>query len=475
MVFFLNLMRCDQMVYNGEGHIRTDGAGSVAEQQGSVHHFPYLAALNDDGGLYALAHRDKIMVNGADCEERRYGSMLAVDVAVGEDDVVDTLVHALLCLLAQIVESAAQTAFAFLHLEEHGQLHGVESLVADIAKQVEFGIGEHGLRQTHHLAVALVGSKYSATHTSYIFGKRHHQFLTYRVDGRIGDLRKLLTEIVEQQLRTLAQYGERRVVAHGSHRLLSICTHRYDGAFDVFFSEAESAQLRIVVGYGVGYLATALEVLQLNASGRKPLAVRMLVSQLVLYLAVVIYPAFLGVDKQNLAWLETSLADHIRRFEVHHAYLACHHHHAALGYRVARRAQTVAVEHTACVPAVREHKRCRSVPWFHQDGVILVESLEVFRYRILVVERFGHKDSHGLRQTHAAHYKELEHVVERGGVAHVFLDDGQDVLDVAQSARTEHALSCLHPRTVAAYGVYLAVVAEQAEGLSQFPFREGIG
>ena len=112
--------------------------------------------------------------------------------------------------------------------------------------------------------------------------------------------------------------------------LLSICTHRYDGAFDVFFSEAESAQLRIVVGYGVGYLATALEVLQLNASGRKPLAVRMLVSQLVLYLAVVIYPAFLGVDKQNLAWLETSLADHIRRFEVHHADLACHHHHAAL-------------------------------------------------------------------------------------------------------------------------------------------------
>ena len=80
-----------------------------------------------------------------------------------------------------------------------------------------------------------------------------------------------------------------------------------------------------------------------------------------------------------------------------------------------------------------------------------------------------------MRQTHAAHYQKLEHVVQRSRVAHVLLHDGQDVLDVAQCARTEHALSCLHPRTVASHGVYFAVMTEQAEGLGEFPFRECIG
>ena len=162
-------MRRDKVVYDGEGHIRADGAGSVAEQQGGVHHLPYLATLHDDGCLNTLAHGDKIMVDGADSEKRRYGSMLAVDVTIGKNDVVDALVYALLCLLAQIVQGTAQTAFAFLHIEEHRQLHGVESLIADIAEQVQFGIGEYGLWQTHHLAVALIRSKNAAAHTSDVF------------------------------------------------------------------------------------------------------------------------------------------------------------------------------------------------------------------------------------------------------------------------------------------------------------------
>ena len=325
----------DQMVYNGEGHVWTDGAGSIAKQQGGMHHLSYLAAFHDDGGLDALAHGDKIMVYGADSEKRRNGSVLAVDVAVGENDIVYALIHALFCFPAQIVKGAAKTAFAFLHIEEHRQLHGVESLVADIAKQVELGIGEHRLWQAHHLAVALVRCKDSATHPTDVFCKRHYQLLTDWVDGRVGDLCELLTEIIEQQLRTLAQYGERRVITHGCHRLLALGTHRYDGVLDVFFSETESTQLGVVVVNGVCHLATTPEILQLDAASRKPLAIGMLMGKLVFYLAVIIYLAFLCVDKQYLAWFETALADHVGWFEVHYAYLACHHHHATLGYSIA--------------------------------------------------------------------------------------------------------------------------------------------
>ena len=56
----------------------------------------------------------------------------------------------------------------------------------------------------------------------------------------------------------------------------------------------------------------------------------MFISQTVLYLTVIIYLAFFGVDKQNLSRLKTSLADDVGRLEVHDSDLACHHHHTAL-------------------------------------------------------------------------------------------------------------------------------------------------
>ena len=39
-----------------------------------------------------------------------------------------------------------------------------------------------------------------------------------------------------------------------------------------------------------------------------------------LYLAVVVYLAFLSVDEENLARLQTTLGHHVRRLEVHYAH-----------------------------------------------------------------------------------------------------------------------------------------------------------
>jgi hypothetical protein len=62
----LYLLLLDLSVEDGECHVGVDGAGSEAEQQGCVHHLANLTALNDKGCLYALAHRDEVMVDGAD-------------------------------------------------------------------------------------------------------------------------------------------------------------------------------------------------------------------------------------------------------------------------------------------------------------------------------------------------------------------------------------------------------------------------
>ncbi len=48
-------------------------------------------------------------------------------------------------------------------------------------------------------------------------------------------------------------------------------------------------------------------------------------------------------------------------------------------------------------------------------------------------------------------------------------------MDVAQGIRREHGLAGLHPRAVAADGVYLAIVGQEAERLCERPRGERVG
>ena len=222
-------------------------------------------------------------------------------------------------------------------------------------------------------------------------------------------------------------------------------------------------------------MPTALEILQLNAVCLKPFAIRMSLCQLFLYLAVIVNFAILRVNKQYLTRLQASLANHVAWLEVHHTYFRSHDHQALLRNGVTAGAQTITVEHSACIASVRKEKSGRAVPRFHQYRMIFVEGLEVLAYRVLIVEAFGHEYCHCLRQRESAHHKELEDIVEACRVAHAFLHDGSQVLNVAQCLATQHAFPCPHPSAVAANGVDLAVVGEQSERLCQRPRRECVG
>ena len=84
-----------------------------------MHRLTNLTALNDQRRLHAFTYTDQVMVHGADGQKARYSGVLLVDVAIGKDDVVYTLVHTLLSLLTKVVESLTESLFAFRNLEEH--------------------------------------------------------------------------------------------------------------------------------------------------------------------------------------------------------------------------------------------------------------------------------------------------------------------------------------------------------------------
>ena len=284
--------------------------------------------------------------------------------------------------------------------------------------------------QAHHLTVGGIGSQNVRTHSANVFSQRHHQFLTDGVDGGVRHLCKLLTEIVEEHLRTVANDCQRRIVTHRCHRFLTGRGHRNDSLINVLLTIAKLYQSALQVADAVIHLAATLQLLQLHAILREPFAIRMSLRQLLLNLAVVVYLAFLRVDEQNLSWLQASLRHYITRLKIHHANFRRYDHHPLLGDGIATGAQTVSIQHAARIASVAEQQGGRTVPWFHQYRMVFVERLQVLADRVLVVKTFRYEYRHCLRQRQSTHHQELKHVVERGGVAHSFLHDGAQVLDV---------------------------------------------
>ena len=105
-----------------------------------MHHLTNLSRLYYQGCLHTLTHGNEIVVDGAHGEQRRNGRMVLVDGTVGEDDVVVALVDTVLGFVAEVLESLVETFLAKFCLEDDRQLDGVESLISDVAQNVELGV-----------------------------------------------------------------------------------------------------------------------------------------------------------------------------------------------------------------------------------------------------------------------------------------------------------------------------------------------
>ena len=125
-------------------------------------------------------------------------------------------------------------------------------------------IVEYGVRKTYHLAVSFVGIEDIRPHCTDVLGETHHEFLSNGVNCGVGYLRKLLAEVVKEDLRAVTQGCQRCVVTHGGTGFRSIHTHRDDGAVDVFLAEVKSTQFSAEVRHVVVDFTSALQLFKLN-------------------------------------------------------------------------------------------------------------------------------------------------------------------------------------------------------------------
>ena len=118
--------------------------------------------------------------------------------------------------------------------------------------------------------------------------ERHDELLAQGVYGGVGDLREVLLEVREEELRPLGEHRKRRVRAHRAVGLLAVLGHRgeeyalvLDGVAEGPLALQEAGRFGTRVGMGLG------ELVQVDLPLLQPLAVRLPPEQRLLDVLVV--------------------------------------------------------------------------------------------------------------------------------------------------------------------------------------------
>jgi hypothetical protein len=470
-----------ELAQRGEREVRVHGLRPVAGEEREVVHLPGGAGLDHEPRARPQPRADEVLVHVARGEERRNGDLIAPDVAVRQDDDVHSPApHHVLRVGRELGERGLHPLRApgggITHREDHRAEVAFRQLLR-AAQLLHVLVREDGLTDLQpHVRPALVeaedvGPGPDERHEG------HHRLLADRVDRGIGHLGEELAEIGIQGLRPIGEDGEGRVVAHGSDGLLPCRGHgRHDEA-QVFLRVAEGLlSIEELVAVGHGHVVRHRDVAEAELRAVEPLLVGAVPGEAVLQLLVVDDAPLVEVDEEHLSGLEAPLLADLALRDVEHAGLGGEDHQIVVGEDVAGGAQPVPIEHGPDLPAVGEGHGGGAVPGLHERGVVLVEGAAPLVHEGVVGPGLRDHQHHRVGEGVAAEIEQLQGVVEGGRVRLTVVDERPDLVQaVAQELRGDVLLAGADPVHVAAQGVDLPVVRDEAERVRQIPRGEGVG
>ena len=180
--------------------------------------------------------------------------------------------------------------------------------------------------------------------------------------------------------------------------------------------------------------------------------------------------AFVEIDKQHLARLQTPLVHDALFGHRQHTDFGGHDDMVVVGHHISRRAQAVAVEGGADLTAIGKGDRGGAIPGLHQRGVIFVEGAQLGIHEIVAGPGLRDQQHHGVGQGIAARHQQLERIVDTGRIALPMGDQRPHLVEIRAHQVRGHGLAPRgHPVDVAAHSVDLAVMGQHAVGMGQRP------
>ena len=467
----------------GQGLIGEPGVDRlrpVAGQGAEMVDLPGRAGLHDQPRLGPEPGAHEVVVHGGGREQGGDRHVEGVHRAVGEDEDVVAAADRLFRLRADSVQRRFHPAGALLRGiadVDGARAESAPGMGPDLPDCVQVAVGEDRLPDLDPALRAPLLEVQEIRPRPDDGDERHHELLADGVDGRVGDLREVLPEVVRKGLRTRREHRDRVVRSHRPDRLLRSLGHRGHEELDVLAGVAERL-LALEQGLVRGRLGVPVrrKVPEPDLGLVEPPLPRARRGELGLELLVADDAALLEVDEQHPARLEPPLAHDPGLRDVEHADLGGHDEPMVIGHHVARRPQPVPVEGRPDLATVRERDRGGAVPGLHEGRVILVERAAFGVHEGVVLPRLRDHQHHGVGERVPPGHQQLESVVERGGIRDPLADDRPQLVEVLAEEGRAHAVAArVHPVDVPAHGVDLAVVAEEAERVGKLPRREGIG
>ena len=461
----------------GMSQIGIDARGGVADQGREVVGRDRVARLDHDVCAHAQAALEQAVVDGAQRKEAGDGD-LAIRGAVGQNHDVDARVHALLDVGAEGLERLLQ-----------GAAVAVEGAVEGLRAQAHLVEGAHGRKfisrkdrrgQAQQAAVAAGVLEEVAAHAQREL-RGGLEALAQGVNRRVGDLGEALVEVAVERLGMGGEHRQGLVGAHGGQRRLGGLGHLAHDLIHVVVVVAVTGQplgeRQVAIDGALrGGVRPVHDVGQINHLLVEPVAVGLLGGVGVTNLVVPDDAALVGVHQQHLAGAERPGHQKLRGGDVEGARLGGEDQAVVAREVVAGGAQTVAVERGTHVATVGVDDRGRAVPGLGQKRLVLVEGAACRAELVVVVPGLGQKHADGAGERPAVHDHELQHVVEDRGVGALAVDHGQRLGHaVSQLGGIEVVLAGADPVDVAAQGVDLAVVDEQAVGVGALPAGGRVG
>ena len=469
-----------QIFHGFECQVRVHAGGTVSDQQRDMVNLAHVTGLDGHGDLRTGVAAQQVVLHGGSQQQGRDRTPRMVGLTVGEHDEVLAVGDGLVDFGEDLVKSLFEGLAAAGDLVE--ALDHVRAVVAaedaGLVKALELGHlirVDHGQRDEDLLGVQLGIGQQVRLGADGGF-ERGDDLLTLPVQRRVGDLRELLGEVVEQHAAAAGKRRHRRIVTHGTERFLAGVGHRREQELQILFGVAEGALTALDGLAGVADVLAAGQVAHFNGVAFHPLAVRVLGSEVPLDLFIGNDAAFGGVDQEHLAGLKTALGhDVFLRDLRQNAGLGGQNDVAVIGELPAAGTEAVAVEQGADLGAVGEDDVGRAIPRLDKRVVVLVEGAHVrIEIRVLLPSRRQHH-ADGVRQGAAGEVQQFEALVEGAGIGVARGGDRQQRLEFTEQFAAQAAFTGGEPVAVALDGVDLAIVGQQTERLGQRPAREGVG
>ena len=229
----------------GEGLVGEPGVDrlrAVAGEGAEVVDLPGRAGFDNQPRLGPQPGPHEVVVHGGGGEQGGDRHVKRVHRAVGEDEDVVVAADRLFRFRANPVERRLHPARALLRGAadvDRARAEPAAGVGSDLPDCVQVAVGEDRLPDLDPaLRPPLVEAEEVRTRPDDR-DERHHELLADGVDGRVGDLREVLPEVVRERLRTRREHRNRVVRPHRPDRLLRALGHRGHEELDVLAGVAE--------------------------------------------------------------------------------------------------------------------------------------------------------------------------------------------------------------------------------------------